>query len=137
MATEKALYWIAICVMVIGLGDSFVNHHRDLARNFGQKAMMVADLETGQAQGQMGQATGFVDRTQMRVDRAQAAADRVQARMACIQTRIARRQAALARAEALQARFAVAQNVKKIVVTVPEIPAKTIVVRGWDNDFDQ
>ena len=135
MATEKALYWMAICVMVIGLGNSLVSHHRDLVRNVGQRAMLVAETVSGRAEGQVGRAQVFVDRTQASVDRTQAAADRVQARVACIQTRLAQREAA--RAQALQARLAVAQNMNKIVVTVPEIPARTIVVGGWDDDSEQ
>jgi hypothetical protein len=137
MATDKALYWIAICLMAVGLGNSFVNHHRDFTRNLGLRAMIVADTISGRTQGQIDRANVFFDRTQAGFDRSQAAVDRVQTRVACLQTRIAQRQAALARAQAVRTRMAVAQSVRNIVVTVPEIPSKTIVVAGWDDDSEQ
>src|SRR5207244_7120724 len=130
-------YWIAICVMAVGLGNSFVVHHRDFARNVGLRAMFVADAISGRAQGQVDRASVMFDRTQAGFDRSQAAIDRVQTRVACLQTRTAQRQAALARAQAERIRMAVAQSVRNIVVTVPEIPSKTIVVGDWDADSEQ
>jgi hypothetical protein len=137
MATDKALYWIAICLMAVGLGNSFVNHHRDFVRNVGQRAMIVADNISGRTQGQLQRSDVFFDRTQAGFDRSQAAVDRVQTRVACLQTRIVQRQAALARVQAERTRMAVAQRVRNIVVTVPEIPSKTIVVGSWNHDSEQ
>lgn len=137
MATEKALYWIAICVMAVGLGNSFVNHHRDFARNIGQRAMFMADAISGRTQGQFDRADVLFDRTQAGFDRSQAAVDRVQTRVACLQTRIAQRQAALARAQAERTRMAVEQSVRHLVVTAPDIPSNAIIVSNWDDDSEQ
>ena len=137
MANDKALYWVAICVMAVGLGTSFVNHHADFARNLGLRAMVVADTITGRTQGQLDRANVLFDRTQAGFDRSQAAVDRVQTRVACLQTRIAQRQAELARAQAERTRMAVAQNVRKIVVTIPDIQTKTLVVGDWAADSEQ
>lgn len=133
MATEKALYWIALGVMAVGLGNSFMNHHQDFARNLGQHAMLIADSVSGRAAGQMDHAQVMFDRTQASFDRSQAEIARVQTRAACLQNRIAVRQAALAEAQAMRTRMSVARSVRKIVVTVPELPANPVVVNGWDS----
>lgn len=132
MATEKSLYFIAMCVMVVGLGNSLVSHHRDFARSLGQRAAILASSFSGNAEAQLDRADVVFDRSQASFDRGQAAMDRARTRMACLQTRLAQHQAQLARVQADQARLAVARSVRKIVVTVPEIPSKTIVVNGWD-----
>jgi hypothetical protein len=136
MATDKALYWIAICVMAMGIGQSFFNRHPDFTRNLGQRAMVLADSVSGRTQGQLGHAQVFVAGTRARFDRSQAVAERVQSRLACVQARIAERQAAIASSQALRSRIA-AENMRKIVVAVPEIPSKTIVVNSWGGDFDR
>ena len=132
MATERALYFIAICVMAVGLGNSVMNHHQDFARNLGQHAVILANAVSGQTEAQLDRADVVFDRSQASFDRSQAAMDRARTRMACLQTRLAQHQADLARTQADRARLAVARSVRKIVVTVPEIPSQDIVVNGWD-----
>ncbi|HZQ70974.1 MAG TPA: hypothetical protein VFA68_20775 [Terriglobales bacterium] len=133
MASEKAVYWIAICVMAAGLGNSWVNHHRDFARAVGQRVMIAADLVSGRAQGQLDRADALFARTQAGFDRGQATVDRVQASVDCLQARMARRQAALARAQAVRTRMAVAESMRKVMVTVPDIATKTVVIGDWND----
>lgn len=136
MATEKSLYFVAMCVLAVGLGNSLVKHHLGFARDLGQHAAILANAVTGRTEAQLDRADVVFDRTQASFDRGQAAMDRARTRMACLQTRLAQHQAELARVQADQARLSVARSVRKIVVTVPEIPSRTIVVNGWD-DSDQ
>jgi len=137
MKTDKALYWVAICLMAVGLGNSILNHHANFTRNLGLRAMAVANTISGRTQGQLDRADVLFDRTQAGFDRSQAAIDRVQTRVACLQTRMAERQAALARTQAMRTRMAVEQSVRNIMVTVPAVPSKTIVINGWDDDSEQ
>jgi hypothetical protein len=137
MATEKAVYWIAICVMTVGLGNTLVKHNGAFVQNIGRRAMVLAGVVSDRTQGQLEQANLVMDRTQAGFDRGQAQMARAQARMVCLQTRLARHQAELASVQAARARLAVSQRIGKIVVTVPEISSRTGVVGNWSDDSGQ
>src|SRR5437868_12390391 len=100
MASDKALYWIAVIVMALGLGNSFINAHPGWAQAVAERPLMLADAAYSRLSSMASVADLMFGRSQVGVARTQVAVARVQGRLASVQARIASRQAEMARMEA-------------------------------------
>ena len=119
MASDKALYWIAVIVMALGLGNSFVNAHPDWAQNLSERPLMVADSITERATGVASIAEKLFGTSEDGVARTQARLASVQCRLAAVQTRMASRQARIERVQAERVRNIVREQVARVTVICP------------------
>jgi hypothetical protein len=120
MASEKALYWMAVSLMTLVMSNHFVS--RIGGNCLSSKARVAVERISGQADHLMAMAEVAMGRTSTRFDRAQTAVAMAQVRMTSVQTQFARQQAACARLEGSRARIVVRQQLEQM-----EIPA--IVLR--------
>jgi hypothetical protein len=116
MASEKALYWMAVGLLALFMGNHFVGKYD--GKCLASKAQAAAERMSGQATHLMAMAEVAMGRTSTRFDRAQAAMAMAQVRMASVQTQFARQQAACARLEGGRARMMVLQQLQQIQIPV-------------------
>jgi hypothetical protein len=120
MASEKALYWMAVGLLALFMGNHFVGKYD--GKCLASKEQAAAERMSGQATHLMAMAEVAMGRTSTRFDRAQAAMAMAQVRMASVQTQFARQQAACARLEGGRARMMVLQQLQQI--QIPVVPAR-------------
>jgi hypothetical protein len=137
MVSEKAVYWIAVVVMVFGFSHTRLGNRSDWTSSIGSRLACVVNTVSGHADHLLSKAELPLELREVRMDRGQAEVARAQQRVACMQAMMARRQADFARLEANRARFVAMQqaqrvrfvnpmhnvviNVPKVNVTVPRI----------------
>ena len=119
MASDKALYWIAVVVMALGLGNSFVNDHPDWAQAVAERPLVLADAACSRLSSMASVVDLMFGPSQVGVARTQVAMARVQGRLASVQSRIASRQAEMARMEAQRARAFTVERMNRTFVTCP------------------
>jgi hypothetical protein len=116
MASEKALYWMAVGLLALFVGDHLVQKFDGGC--LAHKAGATVERISGEATHLMAMAEVAMGRASGRFDRAQAAMAMTQARMASVQTQFARQQAICARLEAGRARMMVRQQLQEIQIPV-------------------
>ncbi len=105
MASEKALYWMAVGMLALFMGNHLVSKYD--GNCLANKARVAAERVSGQGHRLMAMAEVTMGRTSTHFDRAQTAMAMAQIRMASVQTQFARQEAACARLEAGRARMIV------------------------------
>lgn len=112
MASEKALYWMAVGLLALVAGNHLVSKldHTCLA----DKVRAAADRVSGQSDHLMAVTEVMLGRTSTRVDRAETTLAMAQTRLVSVQTSMARQEAACARAEAVRARMMVREQLEQI-----------------------
>ena len=116
MASDKALYWIAVIVMALGLGNSFVNDHPDWTRAAAGRPMVLADAACSRLSSMASVVDLMFGRSQEGVARTQVAMARVQGRLASVQARVASRKAEMARLEAQRVRTITIERINRTAV---------------------
>ncbi|MGO9646939.1 MAG: hypothetical protein ACLPOO_02675 [Terriglobales bacterium] len=116
MASEKALYWMAVGLLTFVMGSHFVSQLD--GRCFAAKSRVVAERISGKADRLMAMADVMLGRTSTRFDRAQAAFAMTQVRVASMQTSFARQEAACARLSGIRARMVVQQQLQQMQIPV-------------------
>jgi hypothetical protein len=107
MASDKALYWLAVGVMGFTFLQSASVRFQDRWDDFETRALQAAEQLSDHASGYLSMAEMQLGMHTTRYARMEAVATRMQTRMACAQATIARQQAGFARAEAARARVQV------------------------------
>jgi len=116
MASEKAVYWLAVALMTISLGNHFANKY---------EGGCLADRAMATVQRLSSEAGHFLAMGQVafgaapRFSTPQVAMARVQSGFASMQADIARQQAACARLEAQHARMMAIEQMRNIRVICP------------------
>ena len=126
MASEKALYWMAVGVAALFLGNSFMGG-RSLTPRIADRSMATAQRISGQAMRYATLAQVIFGRGEAGVVHAQTATARAQARLAVVQAAVAHREAAMARMQAERIRVLANREVvvcprQNLVVKLPEVP---------------
>ena len=126
MASEKALYWMAVGVAALFLSNSFVGG-RGLTPSVADRSMATVQRISGKAVRYAMLAQMILGRGEAGVVQAQTATAGVQARLAVVQTAMAHREAAMSRIQtqrirALASRGVVACPRQNLVINLPEVP---------------
>jgi hypothetical protein len=126
MVSEKALYWMAVGVAALFLGNSFVGG-RSLTPSVADRSMVTAQRISGQAMRYATLAQVIFGRGEAGVVQAQTATASAQARLAVVQAAMAHREAAMARIQAERIRVLASQGVvacprQSLVINLPEVP---------------
>jgi hypothetical protein len=116
MASEKALYWMAVGLVALMAGDHFVS--RFDGRAIAGRYAAVMQAVSGESTHMLAMATSWAGRGSCRFSRGQAAMARAQARMASMETTFARHDAACARVAAQRARIEALQQVQEMRLRV-------------------
>jgi hypothetical protein len=131
MASERTIYWMAVAVLALFLGNHFVNKH---------EGGCLADRAVAAGQQLSGEATHFLAMGQAmlghgsRLASSEVAMARVQGEFASIEAGLARREAACARDQARHARMMAFQQIEharirvicprtNVDVQIPQMPA--------------
>ena len=126
MASDKALYWMAVIVLTMGMCNSFVNAHPDWAQAVAERPLMLAAAACSRLTNLATVADLMFGRSQTGIARSQVAMARVQGRLASVQARIASRQAQMARVEAQQVRTFTMERMNRTVVICPQQNKETV-----------
>jgi hypothetical protein len=126
MASEKTLYWMAVGVAALFLGNSFLGG-RSLTPRIADRAMATAQRISTQATRYAMLAQVIFGRDEVGFVQAQTATAGAQTRLAVVQTAMAHREAALARVQAQRIRVLASRGVvacprQNHVVKLPEVP---------------
>ena len=129
MASQKTLYWLAVGVAALFLGNSFVGG-RSLTPCVRDRAMATAQRISTQAMRYAMLAQVIFGRGEAGFVQAQTATATAQTRLAIVQTAMARREAAVPRVQAerirlLANRRLVACPRQNLVINLPEVPMIT------------
>lgn len=116
MASEKAWYWAAVAVLILGLGNSFVNRHQDWSGSLADRSLAVAQRISGQAMAYLEMAEMELGRHAARCPRTELSAARLQTKFASMQAVIASRQAEFATLEARRAQLEALQEVRRSMI---------------------
>jgi hypothetical protein len=131
MGTEKALYWMAVCVLALLVSNNFAARHMGEVRCLASRSLAAVEQVSGHAGRVVAMAEMTLGRGESRFDHAQMAVDRMQTRLASAQCVLARHQAAFARVQAEHARLEAMQELRSTVIcprpnlriVIPEMPA--------------
>ena len=126
MASQKALYWMAVGVAALFLGNSFTGG-RSLTPCIADRAMATAQRISGQAMRYAMLAQVIFGRGEVGFVQAQTATAAAQTRLAVVQTAMAHREAALARVQAERIRVLANRRIvacprQSLVINLPEVP---------------
>jgi hypothetical protein len=122
MASEKAIYWMAVGLVALVASNHFVE------RFDGRVVMARATAVVQGISGDSGHLLALANRASGRCTRSQTVIAHAQSRLASVQAMMARREVACARAEAAQARLMAIQQMRAMPnlssmpkVNIPEI----------------
>ncbi len=129
MASEKALYTVAVVVLALGLGNSLADSNPDWLRNLSDRSVATAEHLSGRAEQYLAMAQIVVGRGESNVGTTQAALGHVQARLGEVQANLARHQAEMVRVQAqvqaqVQAedmRVLALQQVRQVRIACPRV----------------
>jgi len=107
MASEKALYWMAVGLVAFSLGNDFVSRHD--GRCLADHTLAAVQRLSGQASHFMSMADVALGRTSLPLAHTETEVARIQAGLASVDATMARRQAACARLQAERARMTLRQ----------------------------
>lgn len=116
MASEKAIYWIAVGVLAVVAGNHFMSKIDQ--RCLDGRALAVVQRLSSEASHSVAIAGAMFGRTSLPWSDAEASAARVQARLASVQTMVARQEAVCARVEAQRVRLMSMQNMRDVQMQV-------------------
>ena len=112
MASEKALYWMAVGVMAVSLGNHFVSRHE--GRCLAGRSLAAVEQLSDQASHFMAMAGVLVGRTSLPRVRTDTEVARIRTHFASVDTVLAGQQVACARLETERARMMVLQQVQQM-----------------------
>ena len=125
MASEKALYTVAVVVLALGLGNSLVDNNPDWLRNLSDRSVATAQRLTGRAEQYLAMAQIMVGRGESNVGSTQASLGQLQARLGEVQANLARHQVEMvrvqARVQAEDMRVMTLQQVRQIRIACPRV----------------
>lgn len=107
MASEKAIYWMAVGVVALSLGNHFVSRYD--GKWLADQSLAAVQRISGQANRAMAMAGLMLGQTLMPLLGADTEVARIQTRLASVDTVMARQQAACARLEVERARLMASQ----------------------------
>jgi len=116
MASEKALYWMAVGLVAFSLGNDFASRHD--GRCLADRTLAAVQRLSGQASHFMAMAEIMLDRTSLPLVPAETEVARIQTGLASVDTVMARQQAACARLRAERARMMALQQVQQMRLEV-------------------
>jgi hypothetical protein len=116
MASEKALYWMAVSLLAVVGGNHFVSKFD--GNCLAGRSRAAVERVSAKAERLMARADVMLGRTSTRFDRAQAAMAVTQARLESMQDSLTGQQVACVRMQAVRARMMVRQQMQQ-----SEIPA--------------
>jgi hypothetical protein len=119
MASDKALYWMAVIVITLGLGNSFATAHPEWVQAVAERPLVLADATCSRISNLASVANLMFGRSQVGVARTQVAVDRVQSRLASVQARIASRQAEMASQQAQRVRTITIERINRTALICP------------------
>jgi hypothetical protein len=151
MASEKAMYWMAVCVLALGVANGLVSEHSEWADRLADRSLSLLDRASETATRYAGVVAMRLDGDNLNLGnldlrnlnlgdrdggnrllaRAEISAVRAQARLACVEGTVARRQGEMARIQAQRIRAQVREQAfrefiagprEKLVIDVPETP---------------
>lgn len=93
MAWQKTAYWMAVAVLAITAGNSFIGRHSDWAGELANRSLQMADQVSARAMA-------YTNLAEARVGRGESRLVRAQTKMACVQTRLASMEVIMARRQA-------------------------------------
>jgi hypothetical protein len=99
MAWEKATYWMAVGLLAVTAGNSFVNRHQDWVDDLTNHSLEVAQEVSGRAMV-------YMNLAEMTAGRGETRFARVQPKVACLQTQLASMEVAMAHEQAGLAKVA-------------------------------
>lgn len=128
MASDKAIYWLAVGVMAVGFLNSAVSSQGWLTR-LERRSVQAANEISGQSLATLAQVNLAVRSD--RCVRTQAAAARMRAKFSGVESAVARRQAEFARLQAEGVRveawhemhFDLVPQAQNVVIEIPRVPA--------------
>jgi hypothetical protein len=112
MAWEKVTYWMAVGMLTVVAGNSFVSRHRERFVDLADQSAQLREILSGRAMSFMNLAEMMVGRGQTRVVRVQTKVACAQARLASMEIVMAREQSGLARLASERARIAMIEQVR-------------------------
>jgi hypothetical protein len=129
MASQKVLYWMAVGVAALFLGNSFVGG-RSLTPSIADRAMATAQRISTQSMRYAMLAQVIFGRGEASFVQAETATASAQTRLAVVQTAMAHREAALARVQAERIRVLANRRIvacprQNLVINLPEVPMMT------------
>jgi hypothetical protein len=116
MASEKALYWMAVGVAALFLGNHYVS--RFDSRCLADRSLAAVQGLSGPANRFMAMAEVMLDRTSTNFDRTQSAVANAQTQFVSMQTAITRQEVDCVRVQAEQARTMALQQVRQMRLEV-------------------
>jgi len=151
MASEKAMYWMAVCVLALGVANGLVSEPTEWADRLADGSLSLLDRASETATRYAGVVAMRLDGDNLNLGnldlrnlnlgdrdggnrllaRAEISAVRAQARLACVEGTVARRQSEMARIQAQRIRARVREQAfrefiagprEKLVIDVPETP---------------
>jgi len=137
MASEKALYWMAVGVLALMVGDHFASKLD--GKCLEQRALASVQWLANQANHSMALAGATVGRISLPWAHAESSMAGVEARLASVQNAMARQEAACARLQGQRAQMRAMQGMRQLRVIcprqdlhveIPEIQIPQPVVRG-------
>jgi hypothetical protein len=129
MASQKAIYWMAVGVAALFLGNSFVGG-RSLTPRVADRSMATAQRISTQAMRYAMLAQVIFGRDEAGFVQAQTTTACAQTQLAVVQTAMAHREAVLARVQAERIRVLANRRVvacprQNLVINLPEVPMIT------------
>lgn len=131
MASERGLYWLAVGVFALGIGNSLAKGPAEWACRLADRSVAMAEQVSARAVSYVAMAESLINRGDATYGRTEQAVLHAQIRLAHAQSQIAHHQAEMARVRAEKVRVLVLDRVnrripcpeQKIVVEVPDPPA--------------
>jgi hypothetical protein len=114
MASEKAMYWMAVGLLALVVGNHFVSKFSGTC--VAARAQAAADRLTAKTDRLFAMADVMLGRTSTRFDHAQVVLAMSQARLASVQTNFAREEAVCARVQAVRARMMDREQVEQMAI---------------------
>jgi len=125
MASGKATYWMAVGVLALFAGNSFLARHGADIRSVARRSLVTAEIVSGHATGSLASAEVVLGRGATHFDRAQTAMACAQTRLATVQASLARHEGAFARIRGEHARATAMEELsrERTRIVVPRVPA--------------
>ncbi|MGA8150637.1 MAG: hypothetical protein WB952_06785 [Terriglobales bacterium] len=112
MASEKAIYWIAVGLMAVSLENHFAGRHD--GQCLADRSLAAVQRLSGETSHFMAMAGVMLSRTSLPLVRTQTEVARIQNRLVTVDTVVAREQAACARLQVKRARLIELQQLQQI-----------------------
>jgi hypothetical protein len=123
MTSGKATYWLAVGVLALLAGNSFLARHGADLQSLARRSRVMAEVVSGHASGSLDSAEMVFDQGATHFDRAQNALACAQTRLATVQASLARHQGAFAKIQVEHAREVAMEELsrERIRIVVPQV----------------